>query len=33
MPSIAAARGTIDDIVMPHATRKRLADKFTQSAR
>jgi acetyl-CoA carboxylase carboxyltransferase component len=29
----AAERGTIDDVIMPHATRKRLADKFTQSAR
>lgn len=29
---VAAERGTIDDVIMPHATRKRIADKFTQSA-
>ncbi len=26
-------RGTIDDVIMPRAIRKRIADKFTQSAR
>ena len=29
---MAAERGHIDDVIMPHATRKRNADKFTQSA-
>ena len=28
----AAERGYIDDVIMPHATRRRTADKFTQSA-
>ena len=28
----AAERGTIDDVIMPHAKRLRIADKFTQSA-
>jgi propionyl-CoA carboxylase beta subunit len=30
--SVAAERATIDDVIMPHATRLRIADKFTQSA-
>ena len=25
MPFVAAERGTIDDVIMPHATRKRIA--------
>ncbi len=29
---MAAERGTIDDVIMPHVTRLRIADKFTQSA-
>jgi propionyl-CoA carboxylase beta chain len=29
---MAATRGTIDDVIMPNATRRRIADKFTQSA-
>ena len=28
----SAERGTIDELIMPHETRKRRADKFTQSA-
>jgi len=30
--TVIAARGTIDDAIMPHAARLRMADKFTQSA-
>jgi len=25
-------RGIIDDVIMPHSTRRRIAGKFTQSA-
>jgi acetyl-CoA carboxylase carboxyltransferase component len=28
----AAERGTLDDVIMPNATRQRTAGKFTQSA-
>ena len=30
--AIAAERGTIGDVITPHATRKRIADEFTRSA-
>jgi hypothetical protein len=32
MSGFAAERGTIDDVIMPNATRRRRAGKFTQPA-
>jgi len=32
MKTDVTERGTVDDVIMPHTTRLRLADKLTQPA-